>query len=68
MIAQRRDDEVAAEAKAREARRVVLPAAAWEEIRARSAVLGIAVEQIDDGSGVQVTADLGQPAGAAAAP
>ena len=67
MIAQRRDDEVAARAKARRGREIVLPQGSWEELRTRAESLGLQAELLDGGSTVQVTVDLAVLAPAAAA-
>jgi hypothetical protein len=68
MIAQRRDDELAATARAMRAPTFVLPPAAWDELRARAESLNLRAELLDDGSTFQVTLDLAPvaPAGAPA--
>jgi len=58
MIAERRDDRLAAEATARRARAIVLPAQAWDGIRVRAEGLGISVELLGEGSELRIAADL----------
>jgi two-component system sensor histidine kinase DegS len=58
MIAQRHDDQVAAAEAARRAREIVLPPAAWDQIRARAESLGMAAELVDGGETIVVSADL----------
>jgi two-component system sensor histidine kinase DegS len=58
MIAQRRDDQLAEAEAARRAREIVLPAGAWDEIRARAESLGISAQLVDSGETVVVSADL----------
>lgn len=58
MIAQRRDDELAAAEGARRALVVVLPATAWDEIRGRAEGLGLAAALVDDGSSLVVSGEL----------
>jgi hypothetical protein len=66
MIAQRRDDEIAARAKAKRDLEIVLPAAAWEGIRTRAESLGLRAELLDGGSALQLTVDLAALAPASA--
>jgi hypothetical protein len=58
LIAQRRDDELAAQEKARHAREIVLPASAWEDLRNRAETLGLEATLLDGGSTFQVAVDL----------
>jgi hypothetical protein len=66
MIAQRRDDELAARARAAQPRQVVLPDAAFEDLRGRAESLGLHAALLDGGSTVQMTADLAALASLAA--
>jgi hypothetical protein len=59
LIAQRRDDELAAQEKARHAREIVLSASAWEDLRNRAEILGLEAVLLDGGSTFQVSVDLG---------
>jgi two-component system sensor histidine kinase DegS len=58
MIAQRRDDETAARAKAKRDREIVLPTAVWQEIRGQAESLGLRPELLEGGSAVQFMVDL----------
>jgi hypothetical protein len=66
MIAQRHDDQVAAEEDARRAREIILPPDAWNEIRMLAESLGLSAQLLDGGAGLLLDADLARLTGAGA--